>query len=144
MVIKKTPVLKPEETHNGQPGGVEVLIGAQLVNTGTIDLEFADGRRFSLPIEQLQMPLDRIQWHTIARATDGTCIHVNDIKDEAVSIDAKTLRYLADPEYAKRIDSELKQLQFTEEELERIAKDNPPPPEWFSQPSRDLTRESWK
>ena len=35
-------------------------------------------------------------------------------------------------------------LQISEEELERLVRDNPPPPEWFAQPPQDLTRESWK
>ena len=36
-------------------------------------------------------------------------------------------RYLTDPEYALEMDAELKRLQFTDEELESLDLNDPPP-----------------
>jgi hypothetical protein len=120
------------------------LVDARFVSPSMIELEFVDGLRRSLAIGLLGMPVDRINWPTLKASVDGTKVIVNGIKGDPVTIDAATLRYLVDEKYAAKMDAKLKSLQFTEEELERMVQDNPPPPEWFSQPSRDLTRKSWK
>lgn len=61
-----------------------------------------------------------------------------------ILIDAKTLRYLADQEYAAEVDKAHAALQLSREELERVAQTSPPAKEWFAEPERDLKRESWK
>jgi len=124
--------------------GIERLTRARFVSPSTIELDFIDGRRFSLAIELLDMPSDRIDWRTLEASPGGEKAIVKGIKGDPVPIDSATLRYLADKNYAAIIDAKLKGQQFTEEELERIVRDNPPPPEWFSQPSPDIIRESWK
>jgi hypothetical protein len=124
--------------------GIERITRACFVPPATIELEFVDGLTFSLAVELLDLPLDRMNWATLRTTIGGEKIIVDGIKGDPVPIDAATLRYLVDPNYAAKLDAKLKSLQFTEEELERLVRDNPPPPEWFSQPSRDLTRESWK
>jgi hypothetical protein len=124
--------------------GPEQLAGAAFAAPATIKLDFADGSRFSLAIGLLGMPLDRIIWSTLEVSPSGDKVVFKGIKGDPVPIDSATLRYLVDKKYAAMMDAKLKDLQFTEEELERIVHDNPPPPGWFAQPSRDLTRESWK
>ncbi len=97
-----------------------------------------------MAIDLLAIPLDRVDWPTTQVSPSGDKIIVKGVKGDPIPIDSATLRYLVDDKYAAEMDARLKSLQFSEKELERIARENPPPPDWFSQPSRDLTRESWK
>jgi hypothetical protein len=121
----------------------EHLINARFVAPSTIILTFADAC-LSLAIKRLEMPVDRIRWTTVAALPTGDAIKVKGIKGDVITIDSGTLRYLADKKYAATIAASLKSLQLTRDELKKIARDNPPPPEWFSEPERDLRHDSWK
>ena len=110
----------------------------------TLALEFADGQDFSLPVERLGMPVDRIDWPTAEASPGGESMMVMGIKGDPVPIDSATLRYLVDLSYAAEVDAKLESLQFTGEELDRIVRDNPAPLEWYLQSSQNMTRESWK
>jgi len=120
----------------------ERLSRAAFVRPSTIELEFADGRLFSLAIELLGMPVDRINWRTLKASPGGENAIVKGIKGDPVPIDAATLRYLVDPKYAKEMDEKLKSLQFTDDELENLGL-NETPAGFFDGPE-DFTRESWK
>ena len=122
---------------------LEHLTCARFTRPSSIELTFAD-KTFSLPIHLLEMPIDRIQWSTVAASPTGEMMTVIGVNGELVPISAEVLRYLVDSEYAADADAVLKKLQFTDDELERIVRDNPPPAEWYAQPTRDLTRESWR
>lgn len=116
---------------------------ARFLPPATIVLDFPDAR-FSLPIELLEMPVERIRWRTAQASTTGDAMTVRGIRGDLITIDVGTLRYLVDPAYAAKTDAALKALQFTRDELKELANDNPAPPDWFSEPGRDLRRESWK
>lgn len=124
--------------------GIEKLTRAKFVSPSTIELDFVDGRRLSLAIEALGMPLDRIDWPTLEASPCGGKAVVRGIKGDLVPIDSATLRYLVDEKYAAKVDDSLKALQFSREELALMARDNPPPANWYDEPEQDLTRESWK
>lgn len=112
-------------------------------SSNSIELSFSD-KSFILPIEQLEMPVDRIDWPTLAASPTGEKMTVKGVKGDPVPIDSSTLRYLVDEEYAAQMDAKLASLQFTEDELDQLIRDNPPPTEWFAEPSHDFMRESWK
>jgi hypothetical protein len=122
---------------------LEHLLRAHFTQPSSIELTFAD-KTFSLPIHLLEMPIDRIQWSTVAASATGETMTVIGVKGELVPVSAGVLRYLVDSKYAADADAALEKLQFTDDELERIVRDNPPPAEWYAQPDPDLTRESWK
>ena len=103
----------------------EHLLSARFLPPSTITVAFSD-KTFSLPNELLQMPVDRIQWPTLAASPDGASLTVRAIKGEEVVIAARTLRYLVDKDYAAQVDATLKHAQFDRNELEELFRDNPP------------------
>jgi hypothetical protein len=123
---------------------VEHLIEARYVRPAKIFLLFADGFAASLPIKALEIPVNRMRWSTLKVAQSGEKVIMKGIKGDLVPIDATTLRYLVDKDYAAKMDKSLESLQFSREELAELARNNPPPREWYDEPADDLTRESWK
>jgi hypothetical protein len=122
------------------PGPPDQLKRAHFVPPLAIELEFYDGS-FSLPIEALGMPLDRIDWKTAKGLPSGTAMTVKAIKGEVIHIDAGTLRYLVDERYAAGIDAALDCLRLSRDELKELAQD--PLPQRL-RAHKDLRRESWK
>jgi hypothetical protein len=120
------------------------LASARYVQPGTLELKFEDGKSYSLAVERIGMPVDRIKWLTAKASPGGESMMVLGIKGDPVPVDSATLRYLVDKDYAAQMDASLKTLQFTDEELDRIVRDNPAPREWYAQPPSDMRRESWK
>ncbi len=120
------------------------LACATFVRPSTIELEFVDGLRTSLPIALLGLPLDRIKWSTLKVSRSGDKITVKGIKGDPVPIESSTLRYLVDKKFAVEIDQSLESLQLSREELAEMAGTTPPPDQWYDEPERDLTRASWK
>jgi hypothetical protein len=109
----------------------------------TIRLRFADDRLFSLDAGRLELPEDRVDWSTVAVAPTGESLTVT-VGGETIPIEATTVRYLVDEAYAAEVEASIRRMQFTREELAQLARDNPPPPDWYTQPSQDLTRDCWK
>jgi hypothetical protein len=64
--------------------------------------------------------------------------------DASFSLNIRLLRYLVDPAYAAEMDSALKKLQFSREELQEMARDNPMPLDLFAPSGQDLISDSWK
>jgi hypothetical protein len=122
----------------------ERLTKVRYVSPSTIFLRFADGFSSSLNIKLLDMPSPQIQWSTLRASPNGEKIIVKVTKGGNIPIDTATLRYLVDEKYAAKMDAKLKSLQFSEDELEKMVGDNPPPDAWFDEPEPDLTHESWK
>jgi len=129
---RRTTMIRPEQ-----------LASARFAAPSTIELEFLDSR-YSLDISRLGMPVERIDWPTLKISPGGEKIVVKGIKGDPVPIDAATLRYLVDEKYAAKIDKSLESLRLSRDELAEMARDNPPPPAWYDEPERDLSRESWK
>jgi hypothetical protein len=127
-----------------QGGRPDLLASAEQTSRLTIALVFRDGRRAALPVERLEMPVDRFRWETAKASSGGEVMTVTGVKGDDIPIDAATLRYLVDPGYAEEVDAALEALQLSREELRKMAHDNPPPAAWYAQPQQDLTRESWK
>jgi len=121
----------------------EYLVGARFLRPSKIEVTFADGL-FTLDIKSLGMPVDRIRWRTVAASPAGEAMTVRGKRGDEIHIDSATVRYLVDERYAAKVDATLKELQFSREELRELARDNPPPPEWFNEPERDLARDPWK
>jgi hypothetical protein len=90
------------------------------------------------------MPIDRFRWETVAASSAGESMTVLGIKGEKIPIDSSTLRYLVDKDYATKMDATLKSLQFSREELQEMARDNPLPNELIPPSGEDLISESWK
>src|SRR5262249_11795029 len=66
---KETPI---KMISGGRP---EYLVGARFAPPSSIVLDFSDAR-FSLAIELLEMPMDRIRWKTAAAAPGGSAMTV--------------------------------------------------------------------
>jgi hypothetical protein len=126
------------------PDGPEHLTRARLVKPRTLELTFADGLRKTLSVGRLGMPVDRIKWDTAQALPTGKAMTVAGVQGDTVPIDSSTLRYLVDEAYAAKVDAELEDLQLSRGELAELARASPPPAEWYNQPERDLTRDSWK
>ncbi len=120
------------------------LTRAVLASPSTISLEFGDGQLFSLAIELLGMPLDRIEWSSLQVSLEGESVTFQGAKGDLIPVDTATLRYLVDKTYAAEIDKSLESLQLSRDELREMARDNSPPSRWYAEPERDLTRDSWK
>jgi hypothetical protein len=88
-------------------------------------------RRFSLPVDKLEMPLDRVRWETATASTTGDAMVLTGIRGDAIPIEGTTLRYLVDAEYAAETDAEVAELRLTRDEMARMATENPPPPDWL-------------
>jgi hypothetical protein len=122
----------------------EHLTLARFTQPSTIQVKFHDGLSFELDIKLLKMPVNRISWQTAAASPAGEAMTVKGIKGDTITIDSSTVRYLVDPAYAAKLDESVKALRFTRAELAALARDHQPPDEWYDQPARDYTRESWK
>ena len=129
------------QTNAGRP---DHLIRVAFVKPTGLKLKFADGRDFVLAISRLEMPIDRLSWATVEASKDGTTIVVKAKKGEVIPIDASSLRYLVDSEYAKGIDNALESLRLTEDEMNDMAQTSHPPKEWLSHREPDMRLESWK
>jgi hypothetical protein len=133
------------ESHsNGKPDVRVAVTAATFRLPSTIELRFADGAEFSLPIATLQMPIDRILWETAAVSQTGDAMCLTGIRGDAIPIEGTTLRYFVDAEYAAEVDAEVDELRLTRDEMSRLAAENPPPPAWLYEPAPDMRRESWK
>ncbi|MCI0683819.1 MAG: hypothetical protein L0Y71_17070 [Gemmataceae bacterium] len=119
------------------------LVAVRFARPSTLQLTFAD-RAFSLPTAKLGMPKRKIRWSTVAVRPTGDAMTVRAIRGETVAIDSGTLRYLVDRDYAAAIDRALDSLGLTAQEMDRMVRDNPPPPDWYATTEPDLRLESWK
>lgn len=126
------------------PIRVDHLTQVRFKKPGSLVLTFADGVRQVLQTSKLGMPPSRFLWANASVSSDGKFMTVTGVKGDEVPIDSATLRYLVDEVYASRVDAELKALQFSSTELDDLSTDSMPPEDWYKQPARDLTRESWK
>jgi len=118
---------------------VERLVSAQYAAPWSLVLTFADGLTARLKISLLEMPINEFDWTTVSTGAAGDSMVLKSIRGEIIPVSSATLRYLTDRNYATSVDKKLASLQFTRAELEELAKDNSPPPEWRDQPTRDLT-----
>jgi len=121
----------------GMIGPKDSLSSARFLAPSGISLRFKDGLTFDLPISSLEMDDSRIRWVSTKESPTGETMIVETLRGEEIPIDASTLRYLADPEYAAKCDASLKSLQFTKDELVEFVRDNPPPPTWYEELARD-------
>jgi hypothetical protein len=124
-------------------GRLDRLLAAAYEAPSTIRLQFADGQSFGLDVARLELPVQRTDWSTMMVSPAGDALVVS-VGGESIPIVAGTIRYLVDEAYAAGIETAIREVQFTREELAEFARTNPPPPEWYAQPSQDLTREGWK
>jgi hypothetical protein len=138
-----TGLAPPAMPNNNESNRSNCLKRAHFVPPSLIELTFVD-KTFLLAIELLEMPVDRIQWSTVAVYPTGEAMTVNGIKGDVIPIDSSILRYLVDKDYAAQLDTKLATTQFSDDELKRIVRDNPPPPEWYAEDHTDMLRESWK
>src|SRR4051812_38608511 len=76
--IGNVPPLRVESTSAARPRhaepmmkGTEQINRAEFVAPSTIKLEFADHRRFCLPIEKLGVPIDQFDWPTLKKSPGG-------------------------------------------------------------------------
>lgn len=108
------------------------LTSAEFLPPSSLELEFAD-KVFVMPVADLEIPDGLVAWETAEASKSGDKMIVKGAGGKDVPIDAATLRYLVDPDYAAIIDAQLSKLQFTDDELERLCKDAKPSQEWFDE-----------
>ncbi|MEI7685891.1 MAG: hypothetical protein WCL32_12760 [Planctomycetota bacterium] len=112
-------------------GREDSLVSAKFLPPKAIRLRFKDGLDCELLLSSLEMDDDQIVWSSVAASATGESMVAKTKRGEDIPIDAGTLRYLADPDYAREVDRKLKGLQLTSAELDDFVRDNPPPPELF-------------
>ncbi|MFO0967800.1 MAG: hypothetical protein U0793_19740 [Gemmataceae bacterium] len=88
----------------------------------TLDLTFPD-KTFSLDVTALDVPANRLDWRTAKTLPNETGLAVDVINNnEKIAIDAATLRYLVDPQYAAQIDQSIRDLHMTPAEAEEASR----------------------
>lgn len=98
----------------------ERLASVLFLAPATIRLEFADAT-FDLPIERLDMPVDQLDWQSASAAPTGNQMRIKSYGGDEVSIDAASLRYLADVAYAAQVDASIRSLQMSADEARQAA-----------------------
>jgi hypothetical protein len=111
---------------------LDQLTSVEFVSPCSLELEFSD-KLFVMAVADLEIPDGLVVWDTVKVSEFGDKITVNGTNGKLVPIDAATLRYLVDPDYAEILDAQLAKLQFTDEELDRLCKDAKPSQEWFDE-----------
>ena len=95
------------------PQRIDQLVTVSFVPPGELCLTFAD-QIFHLPVSRLELR-GEIDWQT-AQVSSGHEMTVSDTKGDEIPIDAATLRYLVDTDYAAKIDQSIRDLHITPEE----------------------------
>ncbi len=124
--------------------GEAIILRIRYVKPANLEVEFADGFQGSMPVTKLEMPIDKIRWSSVTVTNRGTSATFKGIKGDLIPIDASTIRYLVDTQYAAKKDRSLESHQLSRSELAKMAHDNAPPQSWYEDLPEDLTRESWK
>lgn len=99
----------------------EIVLSVVLSSPEEFTVRFGDGKAFSKPVSIFEMPVECLRWETIAVSDAGNSIVIIDIADEPLDIDAKTVRYYCDEEYADEIKKRHEGNRLTNEELDEIA-----------------------
>lgn len=120
------------------------LVEARFIRPAGISLSFADGFTARIQVACLEMPIDRIKWESTSVSTNGDGMTVEGITGDTIPISSATLRYLADPVYAAKIEAEVDAVTRTKDELTELSRESKPPQSWYEQPEQVLTRDSWK
>jgi hypothetical protein len=102
-----------------------------------LQVTFADGRSFSLPIRRLQMPVSQIDWPSAAASPDGTAMTVREIGGREIPIDAGAVRCMVDKGFAAQVKAALDAIRLTREERRALSEVSDRPAEWDSGLSRD-------
>jgi hypothetical protein len=105
-------------------------------------VHFADGRVFRSRVAVFEMPVEMLQWETLAVAGAGKGIVVTDVAGEPLEIDAKSVRFYTDPDFAARVKAEHARVRLTRAELAEIAHHATAPSD--SRPEGGFYRAAWK
>lgn len=118
--------------HNGKltMGRPDHLAKARCTSPSSVELTFADAFVARLTLAQMGLAMGEVDLRTSEAVDAGLSIRSRQGRKKLV-IDSATLRYVADPEYAARLDNSVAKLQIPSERLERIAAQHKPPQEWY-------------
>lgn len=81
------------------------------------------------------MPVDQIDWPTVAVSPDGTAMIVRKLGGRRIPIDAGAIRCMVDEDYAARTKAAVDAMQLTREELRALLEVSTPPPGWEDDPA---------
>jgi hypothetical protein len=96
----------------------------------TLQLRFADGRSFNLPVKRLEMTFDDFDWRNVVVTHDGTAMKVRGARTGEIPIDSSALRCLVDPVYDVQAKAAVDALRLTREEMQALAAVSEAPPGW--------------
>jgi hypothetical protein len=105
------------------------LTEARCVDGLSVSLTFADQFVATVSLSQLGLAADEVNLRT-AKATPAGLV-VKSKSGRKFVIDSSTLRYVADPDYAARLDDAVAAMRIPSDRLERIAAQNQPPQDWY-------------
>jgi hypothetical protein len=127
FMIEKTPQSENMPSQLAPSGSFPVaeirtdhLIAARF-DGSMIELRFADNKTFRLEMERLEMPLEQFDWRSVSAASTGDKMVVLGVDGE-VPVDAATLRYLVDAEYAAKADESIANLHMSPAEQDEACR----------------------
>lgn len=110
----------------------------------SIIIRFADGLASTISLADLGLNASEFLFDTLRVAKSGTAIEMKTKtrKGKFIPIDAASLRYLADPEYAAGIDAQIRELRMPFDEAKAMARSSEErlDPRWHEVDDSDLLK----
>jgi len=126
------PTASFESTSGIEPvGRKDSVTSAVYAAPSSIELRFADGFQRTCTFKTLDLDMSELNPATIRAAIDGASVEVEDWHGDLVDLDASSLRYSADPDYAKEIDAAIAVLHTPQNELQEMLPHCRPPEIWY-------------
>ena len=100
---------------------IDHLTNACCVDGSSVELTFADGLVARVTLSQLDLADGEVNLQTAKAAATGLAVKAAKGR-KAVVIDSATLRYLADPVYAAKIDQSIRDLHMSPAEANEAAR----------------------
>ncbi len=118
------------------PGREDALELVRFKPPESLYLQFCDGRQLNMSVASIG--IESVDWATASASPTGDAMIVRDCRGNEVPVDAATLRYLADPEYAAKIDLAIESLHTPQSELQKMLPFCEPPQEWHDEDHNEI------
>jgi hypothetical protein len=109
---------------------MKTIVDAHFVEPSQLFLKFADGQTGTWSFDELQLDMMDMKPETIKTSSCGTSIEMQTIQGENVQLDASSLRYAIDPNYAAEIDQSIRNSHISPKEFDKAAA-FPLDPRWY-------------
>jgi hypothetical protein len=121
---------------NGHASAAEVVSAESLRQS--LRVKFADGLVFDIRYAKIGIDSAAVDVGTLKLLLGGAGVVFLDKEGEPFPIDGATLRYLADPEYARKVDQRIEAIRLPADRLDRLIEKSGPPAEWYDSPESKL------